>query len=159
MAYVHRPNPPYDSSFLYSVPYGDCFHFLAHPHLQRSSQQASRFMPLFASSPWTPTKSCHTFVLWVPNGGRVPGTNAPRLHSVSSLRFRESQIPARGLPGGAHTVPLTAPLPKCFLTWEQRQLEHQGTGNFPFTWRGQVKLGTRDSGYFLMSSRNGPTQP
>lgn len=163
MACVPRPNAPYNSSFLYLVPCSNCFHFLAHPHLQRSSQQTFRFMPLFASSPWTPTKSCYTFVMWVPNGGRMPDTNTSQFHSASSLDFREAQIPARGLKCGAYTAPLTVPLPKCFLTWKcnlgTEAITTSGNQKLPFTWGEQVKLGVRDSGYLIMPPTHGPTQP
>lgn len=103
MACVHRPNSPYNSSFHYLVPCSNCFHFLAHPHLQGRSQQTFRFMPLFASSPWTPTESCYTFVMWVPNAGRVPDTNTSQFRSAGSLDFRESRVPARGFQSGAYT--------------------------------------------------------
>lgn len=118
---VHTgPNSPYNSSFRYLVPCSNCFHFLAHPHLQRSSQQTFRFMPLFASSPWTPTESCYTFVMWVPNAGRVPDTNTSQFRSAGSFDFRESRVPARGFQCGAYTTAhLTVPSPKYSLTWER----------------------------------------
>lgn len=150
MACVHRPNSPYNSSFLYLVPCSNCFHFLAHPHLRRSSRQTFRFMPLFAASPWTPPESCYTFVMGVPSGGCVPDTNTSQFHSTRSLHFRAPQIPARGLQSGAYRALLTVPLPKAFLTWkpiwEQRQLHYQGTSNFSLHGE-QVKLEIRDSGF------------
>lgn len=107
MACVHRPNSPYNGSLLYLLPCSNCFHFLAHPHLRRSSQPTFRFMPLFASSPWTPTEACYTFGMWVPNGGCVPDTSTSQFHSASSLDFRESQVPARGFQCGTYTAHLT----------------------------------------------------
>lgn len=93
----------------------------------------------------------------------MPDTNISQFLSASSLDFRESQIPARGLNCGAYTAPVTAPLPKCFLTWEcnlgtEVQLQHQGIRNSLLHGR-QVELAIKDSRYSIMLPTNRPIQP
>lgn len=55
-----------------------------------------------------------------------------------ALSISENQIPARGLKCGAHTAPLTVPLPNCFLTWKcnlgTEAITASGNMKLSFTW-------------------------